>query len=113
MRDAAFGLAVTAGVTAILWLVWGEQALAPGGVFGVLATVIHVSAARLLRMGLGGSFARTLKYWGMGVALRLGGVVVFIWAVLARGDLFPPLPTAIAFLGVLLPTMASEVRLLR
>jgi hypothetical protein len=51
--------------------------------------------------------------WGWGMGLRLLGVVLFAVAVLIRPDIFPPLPTAFAYIGVLIPLLFAETRLLR
>ncbi len=51
--------------------------------------------------------------WGMGMGLRLLGVMLFAAAVLANRELFPPLPTAFGYLGVLLPLLFMEARLVR
>jgi hypothetical protein len=45
--------------------------------------------------------------------LRLGGVVLMGAAVVWDRTLFPPLPTAIGFLGVLIPLLFLEVRFVR
>jgi hypothetical protein len=113
MRFASIGLAVTAGVTAALYLVWGPGAVLPGVVFGLLATVISVAAVELLKRGLHGTYAQTMARWAMGMALRLVGVLLFVVAVTWKRELFAPLPTAIGYLGVLIPLLFYEMRLLR
>ena len=49
----------------------------------------------------------------MGMGLRLMGVGVFAVAVTIQGDRFPAIPSAIGYVGVLLPLMVSEMRLIR
>jgi hypothetical protein len=44
------------------------------------------------------------------MGLRLGGVVLLMVAVVVRRDLFDPLPTALGFLGVLIPLLFFEAR---
>ncbi|UCF39691.1 MAG: hypothetical protein JSW43_08040 [Gemmatimonadota bacterium] len=113
MKDAGIGLALTVGVTGVLYLVWGPGAVLAGGAFGLLATAISVVAVALLKRGLRGTYAQTMANWAMGMGLRLAGVLAFVVAVKWMGDLFPPLPTALGYLGVLLPLLFYEMRLLR
>ena len=113
VKDAGIGLAITLAVTAVLWVVWGPAVLATAIGFGVLATVIHVAASALLQSALDDSFGRLMSRWAMGMGLRLVGVALFAVAVVAMRDRFQPAPSAIAYLGVLLPLMGLEMNLLR
>ncbi len=112
MRTALYGVGLTALVTATLWAIWGAPALVPGISFGLLATGIQVVAVRLLRTG-GDEFGRTMARLGMGMGLRLVGVVLFAVAVVVWRGVFPPLPTAFAYLGVVVPLLFLEIRLAR
>jgi len=90
---------------------WGRQeALAAGG-FGLLATVIQVVAIRLMhglkQMPTGQFFAR----WAAGTGLRFAGAILMGVLALVNATLFPPLPAALGFLGVLIPLLALEIRL--
>jgi hypothetical protein len=107
------GLALTAAVTAALWLVWGEAAVLPGVAFGLLATAIQMASAALIQPAVQREFKVLIRRWGIGVGLRLGGVVAFVVAVAVRRDLFPPLPTAFGYLGVVVPLLFTEIRFLR
>jgi hypothetical protein len=90
-------------------MVWGPPAIMAGIAFGLLATAIQAVAHSLVRAGPG-PFP---KHWGTGVALRLGGVVLFAVAVSVAPATFPPLPTAFGYLGVLVPLLFMETRLSR
>jgi small neutral amino acid transporter SnatA (MarC family) len=107
------GLALTAAVTAILVLGWGTEALLPGLVFGLIATAIQAISVALVRPVFSGETVRLLKRWGIGMLLRVLGVALVALAVSLDRALFPPLPTALAFLGVLVPLLFLEVRLVR
>jgi len=107
------GLALTAAVTAVLYLGWGPQALLPGVVFGLMATAIQTISVALVRPVFSGETVRLLKRWGIGMLLRVLGVALMALAVSLDRVLFPPLPTAFAFLGVLVPLLFLEVRLVR
>ncbi len=107
------GLALTAALTAVLGWGFGRSAIVPVALFGLLATAIQVAAAGLVRPVLGGPFEDLLRRWAYGMALRLGGVVVFGLAVWLWRDVFLPLPTALGFLGVLVPLLFTEIRLFR
>jgi hypothetical protein len=48
--------------------------------------------------------------WLWGTALRFGGVILLAVAVLLNRKLFPPLPAALGYLGVLIPLLVLELR---
>jgi hypothetical protein len=110
-RVLGLGLGLTAGVTAVECLAWGRLALVPGATFGLLATAIQAAAVARLRPALTGSFPELLRRWSVGMGLRLLGVVLFVVAVVVDRDLFPPLPAAFGYLGVLIPLLFGEIRL--
>jgi len=107
------GLALTAGVTAILWLFWGREALIPGVVFGLTSTAIQLAAHRLLVATREAPFAQVAQRWLAGMTLRLAGIALVFTAIGLNRELFPPLPTAIGYLGVVIPLLFTEVRLFR
>jgi hypothetical protein len=107
------GLVLTAVVTAVLVLAWGQAAVVPGVTFGLLATAIQLVSARLMRDAVQREFRALVRRWGIGMGLRLGGIVAFGVAVAVRRDLFPPLPTAFGYLGVVVPLLFTEIRFLR
>jgi len=113
VKDLGIGLVLTAIVTGLMYLVWGSEALVPGLTFGLLAAVLSAAAVALLQSGLKGAYTKTMARWGMGMGLRLLGVALFTLAVLREPELFPALPTAIGYVGVLLPLLFYEMRLLR
>ncbi len=113
MKGLWLGLALTAVVTAIITRAFGQEALVPGLVFGGIATVIQLIAVSLVRPVMDGPMKRMMIRWGIGMGLRLLGVILFLVAVLVSRDIFPPLPTAIAYLGVLVPLLFTEIRLIK
>jgi hypothetical protein len=113
MKGLGLGIALTALVTGLLYIGWESDALVPGLVFGLLATGIQVASVALVRPVFGGETVRLLKRWGMGMLLRFLGVALVAAAITIDSALFPPLPTAFAFLGVLVPLLFMEVRLVR
>ena len=113
MKSAWLGLALTVVVTAILTLTNGRQALVPGLTFGGLATVIQITAVLVVKPTMDGPTNELMKRWGIGMGLRFLGVVLFVVAVLWSRDIFPPLPTAIAYLGVLVPLLFTELRVIK
>jgi hypothetical protein len=112
-RLVLVGLALTVLVTAVLRWAAGPQAIVPGLVFGALATGLQATAFAVVRPVLGAAFHRLLKRWAIGMALRLFGVAVFTVAVILDRSTFPPVPTAFGYIGVLLPLLFMETRLLR
>jgi hypothetical protein len=49
----------------------------------------------------------------MGMGLRFGGLVAFAVLVATDRERFPPLPSALGLVGVLIPLLFMEIRLLR
>ena len=113
MKRLAPGVVLTAVVTALLVWGFGRVTLLPGLLFGGMATAIQLAAAGFLRRSAGKPFEQLLKAWGLGMALRMLGMFLFLGAVLADRTLFPPLPTALAYVGVLIPLMFSDLRTIR
>jgi len=113
VKALRLGLVLTATVTALLVWAFGRVVLLPALLFGGVATAIQVVASVLLRRAAGQPFERLLKAWGLGMGLRMLGVMLFLGAVLADRTIFPPLPTALAFVGVLIPLMFSDLRTIR
>lgn len=107
------GLLLTAAVAGVLTLGFGRGALLPGAAFGILATVLQMIAVRALRRGMAGGTTEFFKGMGIGMALRFGGIVLVLVAVLFDRGRFPPLPTALAYVGVVVPLLLFEVRFVR
>ena len=113
MKALGLGIALTALVSGLLVLAWGQGAFLAGLVFGLIATAIQVISVALVRPVYAGETVRLLKRWGVGMLLRGLGVALLVIAITIDRGLFPPLPTALAFLGVLVPLLFMEVRLVR
>lgn len=111
MRTGGIGVLLTILVTGIMYRVWGAAGLVPGVVFGLLATGIQVIAVGQLRIGLAGKYEELMKRFAIGMGLRFGGIVLFLVAVLADRTLFPPLPAAFGYLGVIVPLLLAEKKL--
>ncbi len=113
MRFAGWGLGLTALWICAAWMAWGREALLAVWVFGLLATAIQLAAVAWLKPALGAPFAMLLKRWGVGMGLRFGGLVAFAALVALDRERFPPLPSALGYVGVLIPLLFMETRLLR
>ena len=113
MKALGLGLVLTLLVSGLLVWAWGQDALLPGLIFGLIATAIQAVSVALVRPAWAGETVRLLKRWGVGMLLRGLGVALVAVAVTLDRTLFPPLPTALAFLGVLVPLLFMEVRLVR
>lgn len=113
MRVLGLGLLLTAVVGGILWFLWGDAALVPAAVFGLLATGIQLAALRLVQPVLDAPFSAFVRRWLIGVGLRLAGVALVFVAIAVDRSTFPPLPTALAFLGVVVPLLFTEIRYVR
>jgi hypothetical protein len=113
VRELGLGLVLTVVVTGLMVLAWGDEALIPGIAFGLLATAIQMAALGALVPLKDSSSNKFASRYLLGVMLRLIGVVAVFVAIGVKRDLFPPLPTAFGYLGVLVPLLFTEVRLFR
>ena len=113
MRLTLLGAALTVLVAAVVWLGWGPGAAGAAAAFGALATAIHLAAVAVLKPAMHGPFERLARRWALGLALRFGGAAILGAAAVWRPDVFPPLPVAIGYLGVLVPLLFTEMRFLR
>lgn len=114
MRQTVPVGAVLIGMVAgISGAIWGAQAAFAAGIFGTLAVAIQLVALALVEPVKKGPIKPLIKRWGLGMGLRALGVVAIAVAVGLDRTYFPPLATAMGFLGVLLPLLFFEVRLLR
>ena len=109
----AAGVLLTLAVSGILVIAFGRPALVPGIVFGGLATLIQVIADRWVARRLDAPVGQFGRGYVAGMGLRLVGIVLMTVAIVAAPALFPPLPTALGFLGVLVPLLFMEMRLAR
>ena len=92
---------------------WGNQAAFAAAVFGVMATLIQLGALALLTPVRGAPLNKFLTRWGAGMGLRILGIVAIALAAGLDKAHFPPLACALGFLGVLIPLLFYEVRLVR
>lgn len=113
IRLVVAGAGLTGLVTVTLWLAFGPEAIVPGIGFGALATGIQAAAVAVVRPAVDQPFERFVARWGVGMGFRMGGIVLFVVAALIDREHFPPLPTAFAYLGVLVPLLFTETRFLR
>lgn len=114
MKQTVLVGAVLVGLVAVLaWAIWGGQSTVAAGIFGALALAIQLAALALVEPVKKGPIKPLIKRWGLGMGLRALGVVAIAVAVGLDRTYFPPLATAMGFLGVLLPLLFFEVRLLR
>lgn len=113
MKTGALGLLLTLVVTGILTLVLGSEALIAAATFGLLATTLQVISVAAMKPVWSQGFTRVMGRWAAGTLLRLLGVVLIAVAVLIDRELFPPLPAAFGYLGVVVPLLYVELKLIR
>lgn len=115
MKPLAIGAVLTVALALVGQVVWGHTVWVAIASFGVLAVLVQMVAEALVGPAIKRDlpFAAVLKRWGIGMALRFVGIVVLAGAAVANPKLFPPLPAAMGYLGVLLPLLIVETRLLR
>ncbi len=100
-------------MTLAIWAVWDRRAAFAGLLFGLLAVALQTIAIVLLRPAMEAPLKRLAVRWLMGTALRLGGAGLWATAAVVDGTTFPPLPTAVGYLGVLVPLLFLETRFLK
>jgi hypothetical protein len=105
------GLGLSGVAAAACGWFWGQHAALVAGGFGLLATVIQMVAYRLMRGLKQMPTSRFFARWAAGTGLRFGGAILMGVLALVNATLFPPLPAALGFLGVLIPLLALEIRL--
>lgn len=110
---ALLGVLLGAVVSGVAYRIWGTQAAIAAGTFAAFAVVIQLAALALMRPVKDAPTTRFLKRWGAGMGLRFLGIVAIALAAGLDRNHFPPIPTAAGFLGVLLPLLFFEVRLIR
>lgn len=107
------GLLLTALWAGVANQIWGTQAAFAAAVFGGVALVIQMVSLGLMKSVRGAKFDKFIARWGIGMGLRFVGVVLIAVASGFDKAHFPPVPVAVGFLGVLIPLLIYEVRLIR
>lgn len=97
----------------LTFAVWGRNAVLATVTFGLVATAIQLASARMVLAARDGRFQVFAQRWALGMLLRLAGVALIPVAVLTARPLFPPHAAAVGYLGVLLPLLYWETRLVR
>jgi hypothetical protein len=110
---ALLGLLLGAAISGAAYRFSGTRAAVAAAVFAGVALVIQLSALALIKPVKTAPVQRFLARWGAGMGLRLLGVVLIAVAAGLDPAHFPAVPTAAGFLGVLLPLLFFEVRLIR
>jgi hypothetical protein len=103
------GLLMTVLAAGVAALAWNAESAMAAGSFGLLATGIQLVAHRLSGR-VTSARSPFPAGWLWGTALRLSGVVAIAVAVVVNRQVFPPLPTALGYLGVLIPLLVLELR---
>ncbi|MGH7581993.1 MAG: hypothetical protein ACREL5_02055 [Gemmatimonadales bacterium] len=108
-----WGVLCAVAMTAVAGLVWGRDSMAGAAIFGVVAIVLQMIAASLMgRTGVPAALDH-LKVYVIGVLLRFGGVVLLGVAIVLDRGFFRPWPSAIGYVGTILPLLYLETRLAR
>lgn len=90
---------------------WGRAAAVAAMSFGVIATVVQLVAAQLMARTGKPAALDHLTVYAIGVFLRLLGVVVLGVAVSLDRLTYPPIPSALGYLGTILPLLYLETKL--
>jgi hypothetical protein len=91
------------------WAIWGAAGAGAALTLGLVATALQMLAA--WRTGSAG--IDRLRVYTVGVVLRFAGVLVLGVMVTLEPRRFPPLPSAMGYLGTVLTLLYLETRLTR
>jgi hypothetical protein len=112
-RTAVLGVLLTLAAALIGAVAGPRHGWTAALAFGLVATGLQTAAVALIQPALTRSWETMMKRWIAGMALRLTGVVAFAVAVVVDRDQFPPLMAALGLVGVMVPLLFFEGRLLR
>jgi len=104
------GAAAVAVMAACCGALWGAEAARAAAVMGAMALLLQLVGDRAIRRTGRRATVDNLAVYAIGFALRVLGILVLGLAVVARRELFPPLPSAIGYLGTVLPLLYLETR---
>lgn len=104
------GAIATAVVAALAWITSGRVGATAAATAGVVAVGVSLLAVRLVRKSGRKPTVDQLMVYAIGVVLRFAGVGVVGLLVIRNPTAFPPLPTALGYLGVVLPLLYMETR---
>jgi len=110
VRRLAVGLGASLVWASLAAGIWGRQGAFAALTFGLVATGLQLLAARLIRRTGHEASVDRLAVYGIGMLLRITGVVILGVAVTQDRNLFPPLPAALGYLGTVLPLLYLETR---
>ncbi len=108
MKLALSGFGLTVVACMVGWVIQGSDGAIAAGSGGLVATLVQMGAGKLMEGERDAAFARFMARWGMGMGLRVVGILVIVALILIDPAVFVPLPTALGFLGVLMPLLALE-----
>ncbi len=97
-------------VAAVAWLASGSAGATGAATAGLVAIALSLLAVRLVRRTGREPTVDQLMVYGIGVVLRFVGVGLIGLLVVRNPTTFPPLPTALGYLGVVLPLLYMETR---
>lgn len=107
------GAISTALLALLSGAIWGRQGAIATGCFGAVATGVQLVAAQVMARQGGPVGVDRLKVYIIGVLLRLVGVAVMGGAIALDRNRFPAGPTAMGYVGAILPLLYLETRLTR
>jgi F0F1-type ATP synthase assembly protein I len=110
-RRLLWGAVCTLVVSGIAVAIWGRHAVVGAASFGAVATTLQVVAAQLMARTGKPAALDHLTVYVIGVFLRLLGVVLFGVAVALDRATFAPWPSALGYLGTILPLLYLETKL--
>jgi hypothetical protein len=110
-RRLVWGAVCAIAVSGAALAIWGRRGVIGAATFAAVATGLQLLAAQLMARTGKPAALDHLTVYVIGVFLRLLGVVLFGVAVaLCRGT-FAPWPSALGYLGTVLPLLYLETKL--
>ena len=104
------GVALSLVAAGVAGAATGLRGAAAAFGFGLVATVIQLGAGRLMHGMERRTLPEFMKRWGSGMGLRMLGVLLVGLVALLDLPAIPPIPAALAYVGVLIPLLFLEAR---
>ncbi len=113
IRTLQLGLVLSLAMGILAGAIWTRQAAIAALAFGLFAPAVQLIALRWILKARGAKLEQFMKAWVGGTALRFVSIGGLVLAAALLDEGFPPLAAALGFLGVMIPLLYVEVRLIR
>ncbi len=110
MRSVRWGGIAALAMAGLCGVLLGVPAARAALVMGGVALGLQLLGERLVRRTGQRPTVDNLAVYAIGFGLRVVGIVVLGILVTVRRELFPPVPSAVGYLGTVIPLLYLETR---